>query len=83
MNATRFDFGYPWSPPLDATSPDGDVLVHAGDFMNAGYDPHEIISFNKWLGEGTSPGTLAAHGVVPDFLGFPTADWQSREGSRR
>jgi len=34
-------------PPL----PEGDILVHAGDFMNAGYDPHEIISFNKWLGE--------------------------------
>ncbi len=31
--------------------PDGDILVHAGDFMNAGYDPAEILSFNKWLGE--------------------------------
>lgn len=31
--------------------PDGDVLVHAGDFMNAGYDPEEIRSFNRWLGE--------------------------------
>ncbi|HET9100265.1 MAG TPA: metallophosphatase domain-containing protein [Acidobacteriaceae bacterium] len=31
--------------------PDGDVLVHAGDFMNAGSDPEEISSFNRWLGE--------------------------------
>ena len=31
--------------------PDGDVLVHAGDFMNAGCDPEEIWSFNRWLGE--------------------------------
>jgi Icc-related predicted phosphoesterase len=31
--------------------PDGDVLVHAGDFMNTGTDPEEILSFNRWLGE--------------------------------
>jgi Icc-related predicted phosphoesterase len=31
--------------------PEGDVLIHAGDFMNAGYDPSEAISFNSWLGE--------------------------------
>lgn len=31
--------------------PDGDVLVHAGDFMNSGYDPQDIWSFNRWLGE--------------------------------
>jgi predicted phosphohydrolase len=31
--------------------PEGDVLVHAGDFMNAGYDPKEVISFNRWLGQ--------------------------------
>ncbi len=30
--------------------PDGDVLVHAGDFMNSGYDPEDIQSFNRWLG---------------------------------
>lgn len=29
--------------------PDGDVLVHAGDFMNSGYDVHDILSFNRWL----------------------------------
>lgn len=31
--------------------PDGDVLVHAGDFMNSGYDVQEILSFNRWLGD--------------------------------
>lgn len=31
--------------------PHGDVLVHAGDFMNAGYDVREILSFNQWLSE--------------------------------
>jgi Icc-related predicted phosphoesterase len=31
--------------------PDGDVLVHAGDFMNAGFTPEEIVSFNTWLGD--------------------------------
>jgi Icc-related predicted phosphoesterase len=31
--------------------PDGDVLVHAGDFMNSGYDPKDVLSFNRWLGE--------------------------------
>jgi Icc-related predicted phosphoesterase len=31
--------------------PDGDVLVHAGDFMNSGYDVQELLSFNRWLGE--------------------------------
>jgi len=29
--------------------PDGDVFVHAGDFMNSGLHPEEIISFNRWL----------------------------------
>lgn len=31
--------------------PEGDVLVHAGDFMNSGHDLADIISFNEWLGE--------------------------------
>jgi Icc-related predicted phosphoesterase len=31
--------------------PEGDVLIHAGDFMNAGFNPKEAISFNRWLGE--------------------------------
>ena len=31
--------------------PDGDVLIHAGDFMNSGYDVQDIVSFKRWLGE--------------------------------
>ena len=31
--------------------PEGDILIHAGDFMNSGTDMLEIISFNRWLGE--------------------------------
>lgn len=31
--------------------PQGDILVHAGDFVNAGYDLREVVSFNRWLGE--------------------------------
>ena len=29
--------------------PDGDIFVHAGDLMNSGLYPEEIISFNRWL----------------------------------
>jgi Icc-related predicted phosphoesterase len=31
--------------------PAGDILVHAGDFMNSGYDTEDILSFDRWLGE--------------------------------
>ena len=31
--------------------PGGDMLIHAGDFMNAGYNPMEAIEFFKWLDE--------------------------------
>jgi predicted phosphodiesterase len=31
--------------------PEGDILVHAGDFMNSGTDLLEITSFNYWLGQ--------------------------------
>ena len=30
--------------------PDGDVLIHAGDFMAFGDTPREIVDFNQWLG---------------------------------
>lgn len=29
--------------------PDGDVLIHAGDFMNGGYDTREARSFFDWF----------------------------------
>jgi predicted phosphohydrolase len=31
--------------------PDGDILIHAGDFMTYGNAPREIIDFNAWLGQ--------------------------------
>jgi 3',5'-cyclic AMP phosphodiesterase CpdA len=31
--------------------PDGDVLVHAGDFMAFGDAPKEVVDFNHWLGK--------------------------------
>src|SRR5258708_40180694 len=31
--------------------PDGDVLIHAGDFMAFGDTPKEIVDFNQWLGK--------------------------------
>jgi Icc-related predicted phosphoesterase len=31
--------------------PDGDVLVHAGDFMAFGDTPREIVDFTYWLGK--------------------------------
>jgi Icc-related predicted phosphoesterase len=33
-----------------ARVPDGDVLIHAGDFMTFGTRPNEIVAFNHWLG---------------------------------
>ena len=44
--------------------PDGDVLLHAGDFMKPGYDPEEIWSFNRWLGEQSSSIALCAAGIT-------------------
>ena len=29
--------------------PDGDILIHAGDFMAFGDTPKEIVDFNQWL----------------------------------
>ena len=31
--------------------PDGDVLIHAGDFMAFGDRPKEVVDFNQWLGK--------------------------------
>jgi Icc-related predicted phosphoesterase len=35
--------------------PDGDVLIHAGDFVAFGDRPKEIIDFNQWLGKQSHP----------------------------
>jgi Icc-related predicted phosphoesterase len=31
--------------------PGGDLLIHAGDFMNSGYNPMEAMMFFKWFNE--------------------------------
>ena len=31
--------------------PGGDLLIHAGDFMNSGYNPMEAMQFFKWFDE--------------------------------
>jgi predicted phosphodiesterase len=31
--------------------PGGDLLIHAGDFMNSGYNPTEAMEFFKWFDE--------------------------------
>ena len=35
--------------------PQGDVLIHAGDFMTYGNRPKEIVDFNQWLGKQPHP----------------------------
>ena len=42
--------------------PEGDVLVHAGDFMNSGFDVEDIFSFNTWLGEQNFPHCVVCAG---------------------
>jgi Icc-related predicted phosphoesterase len=32
-------------------TPQGDVLIHAGDIMSSGWDSSEIRDFNAWLGD--------------------------------
>ena len=34
---------------LDADLPGGDILIHAGDFMNSGYHKREAIEFFEWF----------------------------------
>jgi Icc-related predicted phosphoesterase len=36
---------------ITADLPGGDILIHAGDFMNAGYNPMEALEFFKWFNE--------------------------------
>ena len=33
--------------PIDL--PGGDILIHAGDFMNSGYNPMEAVMFFQWF----------------------------------
>jgi hypothetical protein len=42
--------------------PDGDILIHAGDFMTYGNAPREIIDFNAWLGRQPHPNKIVIAG---------------------
>ncbi|RXS98252.1 metallophosphoesterase [Silvibacterium dinghuense] len=37
------------------TVPEGDILIHAGDFMRSGQRLNEIVDFNDWLGSLPHP----------------------------
>lgn len=56
--------------------PDGEVLVHAGDFMNSGCDPEDIWSFNRWLGEQPFKHRIVCAGNHDRY--FETAPQQAR-----
>lgn len=45
----------------EITVPDGDVLLHAGDFSMRGKEP-EIIAFNEWLGKLPHPHKIVIAG---------------------
>ena len=43
------------------TVPEGDVLIHAGDFSNSGH-PKEVFAFNEWLGTLSHPTKIVIAG---------------------
>lgn len=51
--------------------PDGDVLVHVGDFMNSGYDAQDILSFNRWLGDHPFKHRVIVQEITTDILNPP------------
>lgn len=46
----------------DLTVPEGDILIHAGDFMTSGKQFQEITDFNHWLGGLPHPTKLVVAG---------------------
>src|SRR5271163_2230797 len=42
--------------------PEGDLLIHAGDFMRTGTSLEEIADFNDWLGEQPHPHKIVVAG---------------------
>ena len=57
--------------------PQGDILVHAGDFMNAGYDVREVVSFNRWLGEQPFAHRIVVAEIMTGCLRTPRS-WHAR-----
>jgi predicted phosphohydrolase len=56
--------------------PEGDLLIHAGDFMRTGILLEEIVDFNDWLGEQPHPHKIVVAGNH-DLL-FETAPDKAR-----
>lgn len=42
--------------------PEGDVLVHAGDWMNSGLDWQEVSTFRNWWNDFPHPNKILVHG---------------------
>jgi Icc-related predicted phosphoesterase len=42
--------------------PEGNLLIHAGDFMRTGISLEEIVDFNDWLGEQPHPHKIVVAG---------------------
>ena len=42
--------------------PEGDLLIHAGDFMRTGTSLEEIADFKDWLGEQPHPHKIVVAG---------------------
>jgi Icc-related predicted phosphoesterase len=42
--------------------PEGDILIHAGDFMASGRRTNEIVSFNNWLARQPHPHKIVIAG---------------------
>ena len=51
--------------------PDGDVLVHAGDFMNSGYDPRISCPSIAGLENSRSSTALSALAITTDISRTP------------
>lgn len=49
MKLTLISDNHTKQKQLDSFLPGGDVLIHAGDFMNSGYDVDDIHDFLSWL----------------------------------
>jgi 3',5'-cyclic AMP phosphodiesterase CpdA len=59
--------------------PDGDVLIHAGDFSNSGH-PKDVLEFNEWLGTLPHPTKIVIAGNHD--VTFDTENYAKKLASR-
>jgi 3',5'-cyclic AMP phosphodiesterase CpdA len=74
----------------DLLVPDGEILIHAGDFMTYGRAPREIIDFNTWLSRQSHRHKIVIAGnhdwlfeVAPNPGSGSDHKWHLPEGFRR